>query len=280
MEPQPASAASVERLWRARMAGFLYPSDPAALQGELERLSGPDRQPQQALGIVVPHSSLEWCGAVTGAVMAHAQIPRRCLALGPNHTGYGANWSVLGGGAMQTPLGEVAIDEDLARTLQGLSPLLEGDEVAHVGEHAIEALLPWLRWKGGVELRIVPIVTRSDSFDEARQVAGALVKAVRQVEESVLIVASAEFGQFRPADDVRAADARLLESLSGLDARAFGDAVKDARVSMCGATVIACALEAVRQLGGTSARTMRYATSADAGGDPYSSTGYAGVILA
>ena len=279
MEPQPASAASVERLWRARMAGFLYPSDPIALQAELERLTPPPRQPQQAVGIVVPHSSLEWGGTVTGAAMAELTLPSRCVVLGPNHTGYGAGWSALDGGAMQTPLGEVAIDDELARTLQGLCPLLEVDEVAHIGEHAIEALLPWLRWKGGGELRIVPIVTRSDSFDEARHVADALAKAIRQLEEPVLLVASAEFGQFRPAEDVRATDARLLASMQGMDARAFGEAVTSSRVSMCGASVIACAMEAARQLGATLARLVRYATSAEAGGDPYSSTGYAGVIL-
>ncbi len=267
-----------ERLWRARMAGFLYPSDPIVLQTELERLA-PRRASRSALGIVAPHSSLEWCGAVTGAVMAEVDIPRRCLVLGPNHTGVGAGWSALSRGAMQTPLGEIAIDEELARTLQGLCPLLEGDEVAHVGEHAIEALLPWLRWKRGPELRIVPIITRSDSFDEAMQVADALAKAIRQIEEPVLIVTSAEFSQFHPVDETRAMDARLLESLAGLDARTFSDAVTDARVSMCGATAIACALETARRLGGTSARTIRYATSADAGGDPYSSTGYAGLIL-
>ena len=268
----------VERVWRARMAGFLYPSDPVVLQAELERLA-PRRDVRSACGIIVPHSNLEWCGVVTGDVMAAMDIPRRCVILSPNHTGSGVGWSLLRRGAMRTPFGEVAIDEDLSGTLHGLCPRLEGDEVAHVGEHGIEALLPWLRWKRGASLRIVPIVARSDSFEEAMQVADALSKAIRQVEEPVVVIASAEFAQFRPVDEIRATDARLLESLSGLDARAFGDAVKESHVSMCGATVIACALEAVRHLGGTSARVMRSATSADAGGDPHSSTGYAGVIF-
>ena len=112
------------------------------------------------------------------------------------------------------------------------------------------------------------------------RLAEALAKAVRQVEEPVLIVASAELSQFRPSEEIRAADARLLDAMQGLDARAFGDAVLASGASLCGATVITCALEAVRQLGGTSARAIRYATSAEAGGDPHSSTGYAGVTLA
>jgi AmmeMemoRadiSam system protein B len=111
------------------------------------------------------------------------------------------------------------------------------------------------------------------------RVADALAKAIRQIEEPVLVAASAEWAQFRPMEEIRAIDAQLLASLGGVDARAFEHAVAASGASMCGASVIACALETARRLGAVSARTVQYATSAEAGGDPYSSTGYAGVIL-
>ncbi len=97
----------------------------------------------RALGCVVPHAGYMYSGHVAGAVYRRLELPRRMVILCPNHTGMGEPLAIMSEGVWQTPLGEVAIDDELATELKQQMPLLSEDDAAHRSEHALEVQLPF-----------------------------------------------------------------------------------------------------------------------------------------
>ena len=276
--------ASPKALRRPAVAGYYYPQDPEALATELMRVTGVGTRgavaPRaQAFGVIVPHGSFQRCGAVAGQTLARVAVPRRCVILGPSHTGMTSSWSLLTESVYTTPLGEVALDEPLAEALLAIRPDLDTDQTAHVGEHAIEVVLPFLQWLGPADLSIVPLLIAGEQREAWQLVSQALAAVIQALGEPVLVVASSDFTHYEPEAEVRRRDRRLLESLAGLEAEQLLRTVQDLRVMMCGCAAVACALDAAKRLGASRAEVVAYDTSVQAGGDPNSAIGYAGVHL-
>lgn len=270
---------AVRRVRRASVAGLCYPADRAVLRDTVERLASGSHPRLPGVGAVIPHGAYHYSGAVAGQTLARVMIPRRCVILAPNHTGAGPAWSLMPEGAYATPLGEVGVDEPLAQAFMEACPLLEADGLAHRGEHAVEVALPFLQVLAPEGLTIAPIVIGSEQADEVEQVAQAMAGCLAREPEPVLVVASADLSHYEPRDAVADKDAQMLEAILAFDAAAFLQRRSDLRVTTCAGAPVACLLATVRRLGASKAALVRYATSAEAGGDPHSSIGYAGVIF-
>ena len=261
------------------MAGYFYPKTEQALRAELRRLTDSPGRGVPSYATIVPHASFQYSGRVAGETFSRLAIPRRCVILGPNHTGTGASWSLMAAGAYETPLGHVPIDEPLARSLLEACPLVTVDHVAHVGEHAIEVPLPFLQWLGPAGLSIVPLVVGSEDEEECEQVARALAQVIRRTQDPVLLIASSDLTHYEPHETATRKDAQLIAAIQTLDPRRVLEQAGQSRVSLCGPGPVACVVGAARHLGATQAQLIQYATSAAAGGDPQSVVGYAGILL-
>jgi len=275
----------VSLLRRSRLAGYWYPGTAAPLRDALGRMAGPPAAEPSGLdksaacAVIVPHGGFQQSGRVVGETLSRVDIPRRCIILGPHHSGSHSAWSLMAGGAFETPLGEVAVDEALAERVAASCPLLVVDEQAHGGEHAIEAQLPWLQWLGPPDLAIVPLLISRERPEEFDAVAAALAGVIRDAGEPVLLIASADLTHYRPARVTAERDARLLDAVCALDGERFIRLVQEQQDVVCGYGPIACAMSAARRLGAAAGQVIRYATSADSGGDPDSAIGYAGVLI-
>lgn len=182
-------------------------------------------------------------------------------------------------GAYRTPLGDVSIDESFAEAVAGRCPFLEEDAWSQRGEHSIETLLPFLQRLGPADLMLVPIVIGSDNESELVQLACALAQVSRMFEEPVLLIASSDLSHYESQPVGRARDRALLDAMASLDGATFVATVRAQRVVMCGYGAVACVLDAAKQLGASQLNEVAYSTSAQAGGDPHSTIGYAGVII-
>ena len=268
------------RIRRPVVAGYFYPADPAALDEALDAmLGGSPAEASPAHALIVPHGSFRHAGAVAAAAWAAVRIPRRVILLGPSHTLSWMPWSIMESGAYRTPLGEVPIDEQGAAALRARCPFLAADAWAQQGEHAIEVVLPFLQRLGPADLSIVPVITGSNDREELSALSTALTQIVRMQEEPVLLVASTDLSHYEPEARSRELDAALLEAIRTLDGDALLRCARERQITMCGDGAAACVLDAARALGAVSARVARYGTSADAGGDPGSTTGYAGIVI-
>jgi AmmeMemoRadiSam system protein B len=132
------------------VAGAFYPADPSQLRDDVDRLlerahpASDDAPPPKA--IVVPHAGYVYSGPIAATGYACLQRARdlvtRVVLLGPCHRVHVAGIAVPDCEVLETPLGEVAVDQDAIASL--------GDRVvrharAHAKEHSLEVQLPFLQ---------------------------------------------------------------------------------------------------------------------------------------
>lgn len=280
---------------RPVVAGRFYPGDPEALAAEVDGYVGASRARDAAgadspadagdsrpRAVMLPHAGYVYCGAVIGAVLAGAELPRTLVLLGPNHTGAGAPLSVWPEGAWLTPLGPVPVDGGLAARIHSRRPFA-ADVAAHAGEHSLEVLLPFLqRLPGGVP-RIVPICVGVGDPDVLRAAGGILADAVRESGEGdVAFVVSSDMNHYESESATLEKDDAALERVLACDPDGLLEVVARRRISMCGAAPMALALSALKSLSDAPlrARLVMHDTSATVSGDAAHCVGYAGVRFA
>ena len=260
------------------VAGYFYPRSPEALNQEIRNYTTRDGEKIAALACVVPHAGYMYSGHVAGAVYARLQLPRRFVILCPNHTGYGRPLAILTEGAWQTPLGQVAIDRELGQALSRACPLLEQDEAAHRGEHAIEVQLPFLQ-VALPDFTFVPIAVGTAKYESLQALGEGLASVLGQEGDKVMLISSSDMNHYEPDDVTRVKDRKALDKILALDPRGLYDVVMQESISMCGFGPTVATLTAARLLGASSAEVIKYATSADVSGDRSAVVGYAGIVI-
>jgi len=205
-------------------------------------------------------------------------VPERVFLMGPNHSGVGADFSVVARGEWETPLGSVPIDEDFAGRLLASSDDIKSDEAAHRHEHCLEVQIPFLQSRNS-GIKICPLVIGSLDLLTARQVALACGRVLNQTREPVLTVVSTDMNHYETDEATRKKDQYALQAIENLDEEALAGAVKEYRITMCGFVPVYMLLAMRELLGIKKARLVDYRTSADASGDRNRVVGYAGFIF-
>lgn len=264
------------------VAGLFYSSSAEALVDEVARCLDHSVQPRPAIAAVCPHAGLMYSGPVAGSVYSRLALPATVILIGPNHTGIGPAVSVYPEGTWQMPGGAVSVDRDLARQVLARCPQAEADTSAHQQEHCLEVQLPFLQDRHRA-VRIVPIVlgTRDPALCRA---IGECLAAIISAADGVaggrpLLVASTDMNHYESDAVTREKDRHAIAAIAGLDPEGLDATVTAHQISMCGFAPTLAVLHAARQLGATGATLVRYATSADRGGDRDRVVGYAGFII-
>ena len=99
------------------VAGRFYPEDREALILEVEAHIERNAAKSPVLGIVAPHAGFKYSGDVAGAVYSRIEIPDTVILIGPNHTGRGEKVAVMTDGVWSMPMGDIAIDQELANAI-------------------------------------------------------------------------------------------------------------------------------------------------------------------
>jgi AmmeMemoRadiSam system protein B len=276
------------------VAGSFYPAQPdrlRAMVGELmaaARATQPpvDMPPAEVLGLMVPHAGLVYSGglAALGWALAGQVGPATIVLAGTDHQALAAGVGVWTGGPWRTPIGEVPIDDDLAAAIVALGSPFAADDDAHLGEHSLEIQLPLIS-AACPSARIVALAVspRLQAHARAGAMLGRLLAERCRAGARILIVASSDMAHYPPVGVCEKADAELLEPLLRLDAVAL-DAVdvglRRANLpglvcGMCGIDPVRLTLAALAEMGAVRGVLLGAATSADAGGDPRRTVGYA-----
>jgi AmmeMemoRadiSam system protein B len=233
----------------------------------------------RALGCVVPHAGYVYSGHVAGAVYARLEMPRRFLMLCPNHTGMGEPLAIMSSGSWLTPLGEAAIDGELAGQLKREFPALREDESAHAGEHALEVQIPFLQ-KLAPEFAFVPIAVGAGRLELLTELGAKIASVLRALpEREVLIVASSDMNHYEDDTRTRAKDRMAIDRMLALDPAGLWQTVQREQISMCGFGPAVAMLSAACELGASRAELVKYATSGDVSGDRNLVVGYAGIVV-
>lgn len=261
------------------VANRFYPGSQAELQGTLHALVPEisEAQKPHALAAISPHAGYVYSGGVAGETIGRVHVPDTVLILGPNHHGRGASLA-LGMEDWKMPLGDVAIDGELAQRILDRSVVITQDEIAQAYEHSLEVQVPFLQYCNS-SVRIVPIVVSHVSYDICVEAAKDLAGAIKDSSKPVLVLASTDMTHYESRESASRKDHQALECIEKLDPKGLYDTVIGNRISMCGIMPTTITLLTAINLGAKKAHLVRYTDSGEASGDTSQVVGYAGLYL-
>lgn len=277
------------------VAGRFYPASPQQCTELLDALHRPI-EARPALGVIMPHAGWVYSGptALLSAQAVSAAKPETVVVFGAVHVPDPNRASLFPAGTWQTPLGELRVDEELARRVAEASQDVAVDPAAHAWEHSIEVELPLLQYLMGNEFMILPVMVRPGPW--AERVGQVVAREAAELGRPVVFVGSTDLTHYGPAFGFEPAgrgepgirwakevnDRRFIRRVEELDA---GGVVPEAEAHLnaCGAGAVAATIAAVRELGADRYRELEHTTSADVersrGERPLNSVGYeAGVF--
>ncbi len=262
-------------------AGRFYPLGNKALIAAIRSLEDPAPQHhtifQDAVACLAPHAGYMYSGAVAYSVYSRLPACQCYVVLGPNHLGRGQQLSTLLSDWL-TPLGAVTVDRTFTASLLKASRVIADDPLAHAQEHSLEVQLPFLQYFSK-DFTFVPISIGAVSYTELEELGQILARLIQASSRRTMLVASSDMNHYEPDAATRVKDQKAIARILALDPRGLAEVIDREQISMCGYAPAIAMLTAARELGATKGELAKYATSADAGGDPAAVVGYAGIVI-
>lgn len=260
------------------VAGQFYTANAQKLRREVEAyLQHGTKRNARTLLAMAPHAGYMYSGKTAGCTFGSSNLADTIYLLGPNHTGRGAPISVWNGGSWETPLGAVAIDTKARDQLLTSNSFFEPDALAHLGEHSLEVLLPFIQVTTP-QARIVPVAIAT-SNQETLAFTGAVLASALQQNPNSCIVVSSDMSHYISADAAKKLDTLALSYIQSIDAQGLLSTVVRNNITMCGVLPMTVGLIACEALGATQAEVVEYTNSGAVTGDSSQVVGYAGAII-
>ena len=269
------------------VAGTWYPSSPAALERDVDRLlvgAPADRPP---IALVVPHAGYVYSGAVAGQAFARlaGRAFRRVILIGPSHRAAFRGACLPAAEVYRTPLGDVAIDRDGIARLAG-HPDFRVDDGPFVAEHCLEAEIPFLQRMLSGEWTLVPLLIGAGT--EATRLESVSFALRSLPAEGRLLVVSSDFTHYGPRFGyvpfesdlprrIRELDMGAIDHIVRLDRAGFAAYVAETGATICGRAAIEVLLGVLPA--GVRAELVSYDTSASMTGDWDHSVSYASLAF-
>ena len=254
--------------------------------------------PETIVAGIVPHAGWIFSGSLAAMVFSaikqqHEKV-HTFVIFGAAHGYFGQSPAVYDRGSWITPLGEVAIDEELADAVLSAGPVVS-DASAHRAEHSIEVQVPFMQYlfPGA---KILPIIV------PPREQAVALGTSVGNVinedeHKKIVCIGSTDLTHYGPrygftpmgvsADALKWADSvndkKFIDLALKLEPeRLLADAAENCNA--CGAGAAAAAIAAAKQIGKTEGLLLAHANSNEVmlrkmGTASADSVGYAAIVF-
>lgn len=260
------------------VAGHFYPQTEASLKKMLAGLVRTDSEKQEVKGVILPHAGYVYSGPVAGATISRVEIKKTAIILGADHTGSGSPFSIVTKGSWLTPLGEVKVDAEMARSILKTSRLLKDDDSGHIYEHSIEVQLPFLQYLKN-DIKIVPIIISVSGIKEYQELGNDIAEGFKKVGRSAIFIASTDLTHHESKESAEEKDRLVVDSIFSLDEEKLFRVVNESGISMCGSAPTCVLISVCKRLGAKQAGLVKYQTSGDITGDYSSVVGYAGMVI-
>ncbi len=244
-------------------AGSFYPTDREELLRMLEGLfkKAEDRKVDgEVRGLVSPHAGYIYSGIIAATGYKTLKKVKKVVLIGPSHQVPFTGMAVYDRGSWITPLGEVEIDEELARKIVDSSPIFLSDPEVHSNEHSIEVQLPFLQYVLD-EFKIVPVMMGFQDETTVVEASNGLFKVLKD-EKDFVVVASSDLYHGYSVEECEKTDAYTVGLiLAGKDTELVRES--DAgRAMACGAGPIATMLATLKKLYRVNIQLLAYTNSA------------------
>ncbi|MEW6042190.1 MAG: AmmeMemoRadiSam system protein B [Elusimicrobiota bacterium] len=270
------------------VAGRFYDADAKKLRQTVESyLKHVQPHKDKVFGLIVPHAGYVYSGRTAGEGFSHvASLDfEDVVFLGAGHTMHIEGGAVFSKGKFQTPLGDVAVHEDIARALVKKSKIFEDLPAAHEDEHSIEVQIPFLQVLKGNKFKIVPILFNTHDLKiltEAGKIIGETIK-----DRKVLICVSSDLSHYPPGSIAEKSDRSIMLALKismrNKDLAYFNLANRiilnkersDMDTTCCGQAAVIVGAIASIEMGANDFELIKYTHSGHVSGDDSNVVGYA-----
>jgi hypothetical protein len=283
------------------VAGQFYPTRHNSCVDEinecLQEAKVAESLPETIVAGIVPHAGWTFSGSlaamVLSAIKRHHDKVDTFIIFGAAHGYYGSLPAVYAQGSWLTPLGEVAVDEELADTVLKTNAAVD-DSSAHQDEHSIEVQVPFIQHLFA-DAKILPILTppneRSISLGEK------VGDIIRQQKKKIICIGSTDLTHYGPRYGFtpEGTGASALQWASNVNDKEFIDfAVKlqpqemlasaTENLNACGPGAAAAAVAAAKKLGKTKGVLLAHTNSNEVvlqkmGYGSEDAVGYAAIIF-
>jgi len=262
------------------VAGAFYPADPKALAGMVDGfLAHAEAVPAdgELIAIIAPHAGYEFSGGVAGFSFRQVQGKDydTVIVMGPSHYYAFSGASVYTGDSFATPLGEVDVDKEMARSFIDAKNHVTYDPKAHEKEHSVEVEVPFLQRALKAGFKVVPIVVGDPDPEAMKSLSASVARALGAKGKKTLLVVSTDWSHYHTYDEAVAMDTLGIETLKKLSSFELVSRDMQGRVELCGIYPVAAAIDAADQSGADSVKLFKYANSGDVTGDRSRVVGYA-----
>lgn len=250
------------------VAGQFYPAQPAQLKREVRRYISDASLPAElgtVRAVMTPHAGYVYSGNTAGyafkSLEQHSSRECTVFLMGPAHR-VPVDGVALGSySAFRTPLGEAPVAVERVQAMLERSSIYIRAPQAHVHEHSLEVVVPFLQ-TALPHFRLIPMLFgRAEPGKVGDDLEG-------RVGKDDLIVVSTDLSHFYPDDAARDLDRDFL------DAVLESDEIQATKGEACGLAPVR-ALMRVADRRGWKAHLLDYRTSADTAGDTSRVVGYA-----
>ncbi|ASA76994.1 MEMO1 family protein [Thermococcus sp. 5-4] len=283
------------------VAGSFYPSGEVLIEMLEEFFNdlGEEGSERRITAGVAPHAGYVFSGYTasrTYKAIFEDGLPETFVILGPNHTGLGSPIAIYPSGKWRTPLGDVDVDSEMAKTIAKLSGIADLDELAHEYEHSIEVQLPFIQYLGelaGKEVRIVPIALGIQDEEVSEDLGRAIFEASQELGRDVIVIASTDFMHYGPmygyvpfrarADElphrIKEWDFRVIRRILDFDVKGMFRELREMNHTMCGPGAVGTAIVYSRSAGALEAELLHYTTSFEVSRSTDAIVGYASIVM-
>jgi hypothetical protein len=286
--------ATTRSVRRPDFAGAWYPADRA---GVVKIITSYEKEPLEPAALtgsltggIVPHAGWFYSGRLAANVIRvlAARSRAETVVLFGGHLAKGMRPSLMPGGAWETPLGNLPVDEELASPLLGAFHFVEETALDHDQDNTTELQMPFIKHYLP-EARVLAIGAPPEDVSFA--IADAIAEGARALGRRIVAVGSTDLTHYGPnyglapkgsgPEAVRwvkeVNDRKVIERMTALDARG----VREEGLRSYNACCMGAASAAVHlagSLGATRGEVLDYYTSYDVSPNA-SFVGYAGVVF-
>jgi len=274
------SPGCAENVKEPSVAGTFYPADKKELKETVENFlsrAEKGKRDGRIIAIISPHAGYQYSGQV--AAYAYKEIKdsdvKKVILIGPSHHVGFKGASVYTKGSFRTPLGDVAINEKLAKSLLNENADVTFYPEAYGKEHSLEVQLPFLQTVLK-DFTIVPILIGSPT----KQTFDHLISRLADIlDEKTVIVASTDLSHYHDYHKAIEMDSKIISAVERLSVMDAGQLLQDGRSEMCGAFPVIIAMEAARIYRANLGVLFKYANSGDVTNEKDRVVGYASIGL-
>ncbi len=249
------------------VAGMFYPFSRDSLAKMLSKLFESTKA-NDFICVVSPHAGYEYSGKTAAYAIQSLRPAKSFIILGPNHNMIGSEFSIMGSGEWETPMGGVEIDSELANEIKKCEVVRE-DYLSHTHEHSIEVQLPFLQHRFK-DLRFVPIsIANIDYSEEFLGKCETLGKHIAKTinGKNIDVIASSDFSHYLPKEVAKEKDEKAIERIHKLDTKGLFRTLEEIDASVCGYGPIAVLMYVAKSLNLKTAKVIQQTNSGDSTGD-------------